>query len=163
VPFTPFHFGPGLLLAQAAADSFTAFALVTLVIDIESGYHLATGAYPVHTFLHTALGATLVALGVVVALAGREWRARRCRPVNPDGTRRSPRALQQVAIGGLAGAWSHVLLDGIVHADAHPLAPWSDANPLLGVINAPALLIACVACAALALTRFLRKLGTINC
>ena len=33
-------------------------------------------------------------------------------------------------LGALAGTWSHVLLDSVMHADITPWAPWSEANGL---------------------------------
>jgi membrane-bound metal-dependent hydrolase YbcI (DUF457 family) len=40
--------------------------------------------------------------------------------------------------------FSHIVLDGIMHADMHPLAPWSAANPLLHLVSLSALHWACI-------------------
>src|SRR5438105_15789650 len=71
MPFTPFHFGPGAALKAAAPAhfSFTVFCYSQIVTDLESGFYLFRGEYPVHRFFHTYVGATLVAL--VCALSGR--------------------------------------------------------------------------------------------
>ena len=37
--------------------------------------------------------------------------------------------------GALIGAWSHLLLDSFMHEDIKPFSPFTDANPLLGVIS----------------------------
>ncbi len=162
MPLTPFHLGPGLLLTVGAGTSFTAFLVVNVVIDIESGYHLATGAYPVHTFLHTTLGATIVALVTIAGLAAVErWRRRR-RPHNTDGTLRASTSDAAIAGGALAGAWSHVILDGVMHDDARPLAPWSDGNPLHDAISLTALHAICVACAIAGIAVFLFRRGRIR-
>jgi hypothetical protein len=44
-----------------------------------------------------------------------------------------------VAIGATAGTFSHVLLDSVMHSDIRPFAPFSDSNPLRGVISVQAL------------------------
>ena len=50
MPATPFHLGPGLLIKAAAPRQFSmaAYSLAQVVIDVESGYYLLRGEYPVH-------------------------------------------------------------------------------------------------------------------
>lgn len=151
MPVTPFHFGPGLLLAGLTPASFAAFALANVVIDVESVYHVVAGIYPVHTFLHTVVGSTLVAIGVSAVAIGYEVGMRRQRPS------RDRRSIGGLIAGAFAGAWSHVLLDGIMHADMRPLAPWSAANPLLGVMSLLWLHALCVATGAVGTWRLLRR------
>jgi membrane-bound metal-dependent hydrolase YbcI (DUF457 family) len=139
VPFTPFHFGPGLALAGLTRRaSFVAFVAANVLIDLESGWNLWRHAYPVHAFFHSALGATLTIApaALLAALA--------CRIGVRAGviTRRpAPAAL---ALGAALGAWSHVVLDAVMHADARPLGPFGDGNPLLGAIPLAALHAGCL-------------------
>ena len=50
--------------------------------------------------------------------------------------------------GGLAGTFSHVPLDALMHPDIKPWWPLGDvSNPLLGAIDVDWLHIACAACA----------------
>jgi hypothetical protein len=163
VPITPFHFGPGLLCGVLVEASLGAFVATTVVIDCESGYHLLSGHYPVHRFLHTLVGATLVATAIAVLFGAAELWQRRHRGTNPDGTQRSEAPLAGIAAGAAAAAWSHVLLDGVMHADVRPFAPWSDANPLLGALPLAWLHLACVAAAVLAVLIFLRQWGRVRC
>jgi membrane-bound metal-dependent hydrolase YbcI (DUF457 family) len=84
--------------------------------------------------LHTAAGAALlaaVASGVVVAVA----RRRGARSGWPVGA---------VVATALFATWSHVALDGVMHADAEPLWPWTGSNPLLGLLGRGALHGVCV-------------------
>jgi len=76
MPFTPLHFGPGAAIKAAIPThfSFTVFCYAQVVTDLEPGYFLLRGEYPVHRFFHTYLGATLV--GAFCTLTGRplcEW------------------------------------------------------------------------------------------
>jgi membrane-bound metal-dependent hydrolase YbcI (DUF457 family) len=49
------------------------------------------------------------------------------------------------AIGGaLIGAYSHVLLDSIMHPDIRPLMPFSKANVLYDTVGLTALHVGCV-------------------
>ena len=130
MPFTPFHFGPGALLHASAPRkvSFLAFAAANVLVDVEPGYFMLTGQDPLHRFFHTYLGVTLVALATWVLIAAALRAARAVRLPNPfewQGLRLGP-----VAVGAVLGAYSHILLDSVMHADIRPLAPFSPANPL---------------------------------
>jgi membrane-bound metal-dependent hydrolase YbcI (DUF457 family) len=52
-----------------------------------------------------------------------------------------------ILVGGLLGGLSHPFLDGIMHPDARPFMPWSDANPFFGLIGLMQLHLACIAAA----------------
>lgn len=77
MPVTPFHGGIGLACKGplGARFSFTVFVATQIVIDLESGYFLFTGQYPVHRFLHTFLGSLVsLHLGLIaLGLLGLVW------------------------------------------------------------------------------------------
>jgi membrane-bound metal-dependent hydrolase YbcI (DUF457 family) len=135
MPFTPFHFGPGALLHAAAPRqvSFLAFCAANVLTDLEPLYYLATHQYPVHRFCHTIVGAGVIwlltcglwALGL--RLASRfslpnlfHWQDLHYRPI---------------AIGAGLGSFSHIFLDGLMHRDLRPWAPFSESNPWLGMVS----------------------------
>jgi len=138
VPITPFHFGPGGALHAIAPRhiSFLAFCAANVVIDAESLYNLVHRREPVHAFLHTYVGATLVWLGLAVLF----WLAMRW----PWLARRTQLSLRPVALGALLGAYSHVLLDSVMHHDIQPLAPFAAGNALQGLVSLSALHLGCV-------------------
>jgi membrane-bound metal-dependent hydrolase YbcI (DUF457 family) len=146
LPVTPFHFGPGLALKGGAAPvfSWTAFAVATVLIDCESLYYLVRQEYPVHRFLHSLAGASLV--GLMAALAGYAFfRVVSLRASGAVGVAtRGERAGLGALLGGLAGGLSHPVLDGIMHPDVRPFMPWSDRNPFLGLVSETTLHLACV-------------------
>ena len=145
MPITPFHFGPGAALHAIAPRhvSFLAFCAANVLIDVESLYNLMHGRHPVHAFFHTYVGATLVALALVAAF----WLLRRA-----GAKRLLPKlTMRQVAIGTALGAWTHVLLDSVMHADIQPLAPFVAGNALQGIISLRALHWACLGSALFAL------------
>jgi hypothetical protein len=110
-----------------------------------------------HTFLHTVLGASIAA--VIGALLGKPIAERLLRLwnlwLNPAQQRWlgvDPGISWWAAINGaVIGAYSHVLLDGIMHSDVRPGAPWTDANPLLHWITLSQLHWLCVATGVLGL------------
>jgi membrane-bound metal-dependent hydrolase YbcI (DUF457 family) len=136
MPVTPFHFGPGAAIHAATPRyvSFLAFCAANILMDIEPLYYMLTQQYPLHRFFHTYIGASLVAAATVALFAvGRRM----------AGNLRLP-TLRAVVLGAVVGAYSHVLLDSIMHRDIRPLAPFSDANPLLGARSLSALHWSCL-------------------
>jgi membrane-bound metal-dependent hydrolase YbcI (DUF457 family) len=145
MPVTPFHFGPGGLVAVASRKSvsFLSFCAANVLIDVESLYNMVTHQPRIHTFLHTYLGSSLAAALLVVLFIP----ARRAALALPGWTilawRKTP--LRAIAFGAALGAWSHVFLDSIMHADITPWAPLSEANALYRVVSLRALHLGCLA------------------
>lgn len=154
MPFTPFHFGPGLFLKAAGPRrfSFLAFATTQVAIDLESWYYLTRDDWPVHRDLHTfVLGAALgTGVGMLIwTLASIVHRARtRWRRILPTDDAlplvQSEVTLSGALAGGILGGLTHSLLDGIMHADIKPLRPFSSANPLLGMVDLSVLHMGCL-------------------
>jgi len=144
MPFTPFHFGPGLLLKSLAPSrfSFVAYAASQVVIDVESGYFLATRQWPVHRTLHTFLVGSLVgaATGLVIATVGR----RLPRWDTGPPARRAELQMTSAVSGGTIGGIVHSLLDGVMHRDIRPFLPFTESNPLLGQVSLSTLYWGCV-------------------
>ena len=145
MPATPFHLGPGLLAKAAAPRQFSmaAYTLSQVVIDLESGYYLLRGGYPVHRQAHTFLLGGLIGLlcGLIVSRVGERWA--RPRDVVPEAVAAEYRLPIAVA-SGIFGGLLHSLLDGIMHPDMRPFRPFSDANPLLGLVSVRVLYLFCV-------------------
>lgn len=164
MPFTPFHLGPAAAIKAAAPRcfSFLVFGFSQVLIDLEPAYYMLQGEAVLHRFFHTYVGATLIGVAALVigkpvctwalrllhALAGSGAAGAAAGPRDPSESRIGPGA---AALGAFVGAYSHVLLDSVMHADIRPLAPFSQANPLLRVISLDALHTLCVAGAILGL------------
>jgi membrane-bound metal-dependent hydrolase YbcI (DUF457 family) len=152
VPITPFHFGPGAAVKAVAPRhfSFTVFAFSQVLIDLEPiGFFIFTGA-PIHPYLHTYLGASLVFLASwwlgrpVGEWALRVWNAW-LSPAQARWLGYEPRISTRAAgVGAFIGAYSHVAIDSIMHGDMEPFAPLSPASPWLHVISVEALHWLCV-------------------
>jgi hypothetical protein len=145
MPATPFHFGPGLLVKAVAPHQFSvaAYSVAQIVIDIESGYHVLHGDYPVHRQAHTFLLGGLIGLlcGLIVWRVGR-WLARP-RDIVPEALGAEYR--MPIAVwSGIFGGLFHSVLDGIMHADMRPFRPFSDANPLYGLVSVRTVYLFCI-------------------
>jgi membrane-bound metal-dependent hydrolase YbcI (DUF457 family) len=135
LPFTPFHFGPGLALKGAAAPvfSWSAFAAAQVLIDCETLYYLVRQEYPVHRFFHSFLGATAAALvaAILCPVIVRVSTVRFPWLIAPStSAARGEFSSLRILVGGFIGGVSHPFLDGIMHPDVRPFMPWSDNNPL---------------------------------
>lgn len=151
MPITPFHLGPAAVMKVIAPGYFslTVFAFAQLPIDLEPLYYMAMNEYPLHRFMHTFAGAALAAILAVVVgrplceAALRWWNAHLDARLAHRLSTDSKIPLAAAASGAVIGAYSHVALDAIMHADIRPLAPFSQANPLYGLTSIAMLYWAC--------------------
>jgi len=134
MPFTPFHFGAGLAFKGLVPRyfSFSMFVLTNVAMDVEPLYKIWHLQTPLHGFSHTITGALLIAaasvlIGRIVINCGWQLYAKL---VVDSGT---PFHLPWISAlsGAFLGTSSHLLLDGVMHADMHPFSPLTNANPLL--------------------------------
>ena len=153
MPITPVHMGAALA-AKAIAPryfSFLIFGITQVVIDSEAAFYLIRDDWPYHRFLHTYLGATLIALLAVVI--GRPLLERTLRLWNRlvGADRESllwiePQVPLVAAISGaLIGGYSHVLLDSFLYTDIRPIAPLSDSNAALNALSTVETYLLCMA------------------
>jgi hypothetical protein len=144
MPATPFHLGPGLLIKAAVPRQFSmaAYSLAQVVIDVEAGYYLLQGEYPVHRQAHTFLLGGLIGMlcGLIVSRIGGWWaRPRDAVPEALAAEFRMPVAV----VSGVFGGIFHSVLDGIMHEDIRPFRPFTDANPLYELVSIRTLYLFC--------------------
>ena len=151
MPVTPFHLLAIIPLKAIAPHRFSwsVFALTNVVIDLEPiTYYLIT-LYPSHNFFHTIIGATLIA--ILCATYGRRLCERAIKALHGELQDKEVKWIGEATIsnaaarsGALIGAWSHLLLDSLMHEDIKPLSPFTDENPLFGAISVGNLNALCV-------------------
>lgn len=147
MPFTPLHMGPGILLKALRPEcvSLMVFGWTQIVMDLQPLVVMLTGQGELHGFSHTLIGASLLTL--VAALSGKYLGELGLYLI---GLRSQlPIRWRAAWVGALVGSASHVLLDSIVHADIQPLAPFSTANGLFGLVSWEAMEWLCLASGAL--------------
>jgi hypothetical protein len=144
MPATPFHLGPGLLIKAAAPRQFSmaAYSLAQVVIDVESGYYLLQGEYPVHRQAHTFLLGGLIGMlcGLIVSRIGGRW----ARPRDAVHEALAAEFRMPVAVvSGIFGGIFHSVLNGIMYADIRPFRPFTEANPLYELVSIRTLYLFC--------------------
>jgi hypothetical protein len=159
MPFTPFHFGLGYSVAaierKPARFCFLAFVVTQVVIDVETLVNMIRGANRLHTYFHSFLGSLVAAAIAYFLTYGIIWVGEKVFGVLPSaigGAFRSLRMFPEVwptkacvTLSVLVGAWSHVVLDSIMHSDMWPLWPFSTWNPFLDLMDVGALHLLCMA------------------
>ena len=140
MPFTPLHMGPGLLIKALLQGSFSlmVFGWSQIIMDLQPLFVMITGEGQLHGFSHTFIGATLIA--VVSALTGKYLSEfglvvlKIARKENPI------KIVWWIAFASaFIGTYSHVVLDGIMHADVEPFYPFTASNSFLGILSISAL------------------------
>jgi hypothetical protein len=141
MPFTPFHFGPGVLCKAAAPRrvSLSAFAVANVAIDVEPLTRHLRHQWPLHGPVHTLCVAGPVGLASGAAL----WAVSGAFLPRLPPIAREDLALRAALIGGFLGGFSHPILDGLVHPDVRPLWPFS---PITWVLPAPGIAMVPLAC-----------------
>lgn len=120
MPLTPLHLAAGLPARRHI--SLKAFIVVNFLIDLEPASIVFFGmdklGYALHQGVHTFGGVTLMATVTLIAglACGGKWRL--------------------WLYGAILGAYSHILLDALVHSDVEPFAPILSGNPLFLDIHA---------------------------
>ncbi|MCC6744816.1 MAG: DUF4184 family protein [Acidobacteria bacterium] len=152
MPFTPYHFGPGLLVKSLLPRWFSmiGFIATQVLIDCETLYYLITRQYPIHRTFHTFAGSAVAALvlaGLLIGIAAASARYVGKGAVSPRlaATLGGEVSKAGLVVGCLVGGASHTLLDGIFHRDVWPFAPWHQGTPFFSIVGPGDLQLLCVA------------------
>lgn len=144
MPYTPFHFGPGLLVKAADPRhvSFTAYAMANVAVDCEPFFNILLRHHPAHGHVHTLVVAAPLGLaaGAITALLLRRFFRR---TVSSNPLLRAEAAFGAALWGGFLGGASHPLIDGMMHKDAHPFWPWTLRDPLLWLVPVWSIYVGC--------------------
>lgn len=139
MPFTPYHMGPGVLVKALLRGSFSlmVFGWSQVIMDTQPLVVILTNRGTLHGFTHTYVAAVVIAL--FAAVTGKYLAQTALRL----GQRPIPKVLVipwAVTLGSaFVGTFSHVALDSLIYTDIRPFAPFSQANPSLGLVSGPAL------------------------
>ncbi|MDX1488515.1 MAG: DUF4184 family protein [Acidiferrobacterales bacterium] len=152
MPFTPFHLGPGAAFKAVTGRyfSFMVFAFSQVAIDLEPLIRFLRDDDVLHGVTHTYLGATVI--GIVSIVLGKpiceysaRWWNAHLSPGQTHWFRVSPEIPWPAAIvGALAGVYSHVALDSIMHIDMRPWSPFGNGNALIDLVSIDQLHLLCI-------------------
>ncbi len=143
MPFTPFHMGAALIIKPVFKRNFSVmtFGIAQVAMDIESGVRMVAGLGVLHGPTHTILGALVIAFLVMLIapsicnLVLQKWNKEVTFYKQPWLTHTGLVSKTAVITGAFFGTLSHVAIDSLMHHDLHPLNPFSQANPLLGLVS----------------------------
>jgi len=128
MPFTPFHFGPGLLLGLLLLSfiDFPTFLVANVIVDVEPFLVLTFDLdYPLHGFFHSFLGGTLVAFLLAIIM-------NRIRgffsPLLSFFKLEQRSSFRNILLASVTGVYLHIYLDSRMYLDIQPLYPL-EANP----------------------------------
>ncbi len=147
MPFTPFHFGPGLLIGLLFLSfiDFPTFLIASVIVDIEPFLVLTFNLdYPLHGFFHSFLGGTIIALILTVIMTkGRKFFT----PILSFFKIEQETSFKRILFASLLGIYIHILLDSPIYTDIQPFFPL-DFNPFYRSTSLPGLLetMICVWC-----------------
>jgi membrane-bound metal-dependent hydrolase YbcI (DUF457 family) len=121
--------GPALLLGLLFLRyiDFPTFLIANVVVDIEPFLVLALGLnYPLHGFLHTFVGGTIVALILGLTMEGfREPLSQLLSLFKLE----QDFSFKSVLLASIIGVYLHILLDSFLYIDIQPFYP-AGINPL---------------------------------
>jgi len=128
MPFTPFHLGPGLLfgLLLLRHVDFPTFLVASVIVDIEPFLVLTSNLnYPLHGFLHSFLGGTLLAFLLAAAMS--KVRSS-LSPLMSFFKLEQKLSFKSVLSASLFSVYLHILMDSPLYSDIRPFYPF-DFNP----------------------------------
>lgn len=146
MPFTPFHLGPGALFKAAGGHrfSFMVFGGSQVMMDIEPLLGIIQGKAILHGYTHTLAGALVI--GIAAGLIGKPVSAF---VLHHARIPHRPLTWGAACAGAMAGTFSHIVFDALMHADMRPWWPLADTNGLLALVPLDVLHLACLAMAVL--------------
>jgi membrane-bound metal-dependent hydrolase YbcI (DUF457 family) len=142
MPFTPYHFGPisWISLLGIKYLNIAAFLIASVIIDVEPFLVIVFSLnYPLHGFLHTILGGTIVAFILAVVLFHIRDLLNKIMAIiklNQEST------FKTILFSCLVGVYSHIFLDSFLYSDIKPLYPFGN-NPLFGMVSYKTIYLFC--------------------
>jgi hypothetical protein len=153
MPFTPLHMGIAFASKPMLGRhlSVVVFGISQIAMDIEVLLRMMLGIYPLHGYTNNLLGSSLLALFLIPT----------SRPIshnmiswwNKNLDEKQSRILsinnqistRTLVTSVLLGVYSHWFLDAVMHSDSNPLYPFSELNPIFGLIPIDTLNLCCIA------------------
>lgn len=147
MPFTPYHFGPGLFIGLLFLSflDFPTFLIASAIVDVEPLLVIVFNLdYPLHGFFHSFLGGTIAAL----ILAGFMMLIRKYfTPIMSVFKLEQDVSYKKILAASLLAVYIHILLDSPIYTDIKPFFPL-DFNPFYRSTGLPGFteMMICVWC-----------------
>ena len=141
--------------------SLITFGIAQVAMDVEPGIRMVLGTEALHGPTHTILGALVIAFLVMLIAPSicnhllAKWNKEVIYYKRPWLVHLGPVSKTAVIMGACFGTLSHVILDSLMHHDIHPLSPFSQTNPFMGLLTHDGLYQACTIAGVLGITAWL--------
>jgi len=161
MPFTPFHWGPsswiGLLLFKIF--DFPTLLIASVIVDFEPFCVFVFNApWPLHGFLHTFLGGSIVAILTAIILYSLRKPIKRVMAVFKLAQDSS---FKKILWTSFFGVYFHLLLDSFLYREMNPFYPF-EGNPLLGLFSSPQIYLFCSVSFLVGILLYLIRLAVIK-
>lgn len=143
MPFTPYHFGPALLLGMLLIPfvDLSAILIASVILDLEPLAVLMFNLpFPLHGVFHTYLAASIVA--ILLALTLWPFRGVLNTVVSAFGVHQKS-TFRSLLLASFIGTYSHIFLDSFLYAEMNPFYPLLR-NPFVGLIQGQVIYNLCV-------------------
>lgn len=158
--------GAALIVKPALNYRFSVitFGIAQFAMDVEPGIRMWTNSDVLHGPTHTILGALIMAFLVMLIAPSicnyllTKWNKEVIYYKQAWLVHSEPVSKTAVTIGAFFGTLSHVVLDSLMHHDIHPLSPFSQANPFMGLITHDGVYLACTIAGTLGIAGWLAVL-----
>ena len=142
MPFTPYHWGPiswiGLILFKIL--DFPTLLIASVIVDIEPFCVLVFNLnYPLHGFLHSFLGGSILAVATAAIMYFLRGYIRQIMAVFKL---RQDSSFRKVLWASFFGVYFHILLDAPLYSDIKPFYP-IQSNPLHGMFSSQQIYLFC--------------------
>ncbi len=143
MPFTPFHWGPTLLIGILLFGIFDLPSLLisSVLVDIEPFLVLFLNLdYPLHGPLHSFTGGSIIAIltSLIVYTSKNNINKIMQFPGLDQNT-----SFKKILWTSFFGAYTHILLDSILYKDIKPFYPL-DGNPFYGSLSSQQIYQFCI-------------------
>lgn len=133
MPFTPYHFGPAVLVGILLFPfiDITTVMVASVILDLEPlAVILFDLPMPLHSFFHTYLAATIVAVFLSICIY--PFRKYLNDFVSLFGLEQES-SFRHILPASIIGTYSHVLLDSFLYPEMNPFFPLIG-NPFVGIL-----------------------------
>jgi len=134
MPYTPYHFGPGLFLGVVLFPyiDFSTVMVASVILDIEPATILMLQLpFQFHGFFHTYLGATIIAC--ILSVVFYPLRRHLNKLVSLFSLHQES-SFRHIFLASIIGTYFHVFLDSLLYGEMHPFYPLLG-NPFVGIFH----------------------------
>lgn len=141
MPFTPFHWGPALLIGLLVFPllDMPVLFISSVILDVEPLYFMTQPSGYLHGFFHSYLGSSI--LGILAAVVAFALRGSTSRIMKTFRLQQKS-SFKKILFTSLFAVYFHVFLDSFLYRDIKPFYPL-EINPLYNVISSGAIYQLC--------------------